>query len=198
MLKELLIASHNQNKISEFKKMLAPYGVAIYSADDFNLPDIEETGTTFAENAALKADASAKLTGKPCLADDSGLCVTALNNAPGIYSARYAPNHDFNLGIAKLLEELNATKSPDRSAHFSCVLALKIPNREIQFFEGRVNGTITFKPRGNNGFGYDPIFMPDGYSKTFAEMTNLEKSQISHRGRALKLFLENILNVTNI
>lgn len=194
MLKELVIASHNQGKIKEFKEMLSPFGVTVYSATDLNLPDVEETGTTFAENAALKAEALAEFCGKPCLADDSGLCVDALNGRPGVYSARYAPNRDFDKAMEMLVGELKESGSADWSAHFSCVLALKVPEQEVRFFEGRVDGRIIENRRGNNGFGFDPVFVPDGYDRTFAEMTADEKTQISHRGRAVKLFLQREFN----
>ncbi|MBQ9234955.1 MAG: RdgB/HAM1 family non-canonical purine NTP pyrophosphatase [Alphaproteobacteria bacterium] len=195
MIKELIIASHNQGKINEFKQLLSPFGVTIYSAAELNLPDVEETGTTFAENAALKAEALAALSARPCMADDSGLCVDALNGAPGVYSARYAPNRNFDLGISKLLSELESTGNTDWSAHFSCVLALKIPQQPIRFYEGRVNGRIIKNRRGDGGFGYDPVFVPEGSTKTFAEMTDSEKSAVSHRGCALRLFLEQEFNV---
>lgn len=194
MLKELVIASHNQGKIKEFKEMLAPFGVTVYSATDLNLPDVEETGTTFAENAALKAEALAEFCGKPCLADDSGLCVDALDGRPGVYSARYAPNRDFDKAMEMLVGELKESGSADWSAHFSCVLALKVPEQEVRFFEGRVDGKIIENRRGNNGFGFDPVFVPNGYDRTFAEMTGDEKTQISHRGRAVKLFLQREFN----
>lgn len=195
MLTELVIASHNQGKIAEFKNMLSPLGVKIYSSAELDLPDVAETGHTFAENARLKAETLSALSGKPCLSDDSGLCVDALNGAPGVYSARYAPNRNFDLAMDKLLQELQATGSADWSAHFSCVLALKIPNQPTMFFEGRVEGKITPDRRGDNGFGYDPIFVPQGYAKTFAEMNPQEKASVSHRGRALKLFLQQVFNV---
>ena len=194
MLKELVIASHNKGKIAEFEKMLAPYNVKIYSANDLNLPDVEETGTTFAENAILKAEELAKLCNKPCLADDSGLCVDALGGRPGVYSARYAPNRDFDKAIAMLIGELKESKSDDWSAHFSCVLALKMPDRDIELFEGRVDGKIIEPRRGENGFGFDPVFVPDGFGRTFAEMSSDEKKKISHRGRAVAKFLQQVFN----
>lgn len=194
MLKELVIASHNKGKIAEFEKMLAPLGVKIYSANDLNLPDVEETGITFAENAILKAEALAKISGKPCLADDSGLCVDALGGRPGVYSARYAPNRDFDKAIVMLVNEIKESKSDDWSAHFSCVLALKRPNKEIELFEGRVDGKIIEHRRGENGFGFDPVFVPDGYEKTFAEMSADDKKKISHRGRAVEKFLQKVIN----
>lgn len=194
MLKELVIASHNKGKIAEFEKMLAPYNVKIYSANDLNLPDVEETGTTFAENAMLKAEELAKLCNKPCLADDSGLCVDALGGRPGVYSARYAPNRDFDKAITMLIGELKESKSDDWSAHFSCVLALKMPDRDIELFEGRVDGKIIEHRRGENGFGFDPVFVPDGFDRTFAEMSSDEKKKISHRGRAVAKFLQQVFN----
>lgn len=195
MLTELVIASHNKGKIAEFRELLSPLGVKIYSSDELNLPDVEETGTTFAENAQIKAETLSALSGKPCLSDDSGLCVDALDGAPGVYSARYAPNRDFDLAITKLLQEMQNSNSDNRSAHFSCVLALKIPDQPTSFFEGRVDGHITLNRRGSNGFGYDPVFIPQGYDKTFAEMDSSEKAAVSHRGRALKLFLQQVFNV---
>jgi XTP/dITP diphosphohydrolase len=198
MLKELVIASHNQGKINEFRQMLSPFGVTVYSAVDLNLPDVDETGTTFAENALLKAEALAAASGKPCLADDSGLCVDALNGRPGVYSARYAPNRDFDKAMQMLIDELKQTGKTDWSAHFSCVLALKIPSEEALLFEGRVDGKIVAERRGCNGFGFDPIFMPEGEMRTFAEMSAEEKKHISHRGRAVAAFLEQCFNGKNI
>ena len=194
MLKELVIASHNKGKIAEFEKMLAPYGVKIYSADDLDLPDVEETGVTFEENAVLKAETLAKICNKPCLADDSGLCVDALDGKPGVYSARYAPNRDFDKAMTMLIDEIKETESKDWSAHFACVLALKEPDKEIDIFEGRVNGKIIEEKRGQNGFGFDPIFMPEGYDRTFAEMDADEKKKISHRGLAVEKFLQKVFN----
>ena len=194
MLKELIIASHNQGKIEEFRQLLSPYGVTVYAATDLNLPDVEETGTTFHENATLKAETLSKLSGKACLADDSGLCVDALNGRPGVYSARYAPNRDFSKGMDMLIDELKNTDSSDWAAHFSCVLALSEPGKETKFFEGRVDGHISPNHRGEGGFGFDPIFVPEGFEKTFAEMTAEQKAGISHRGRAVALFLEKEFN----
>ena len=191
-LKELVIASHNRGKIEEITKMLSPFGVKIFSAEELKLPDVEETGTTFAENAGLKAEQLSAFCGKPCLADDSGLCVDALGGRPGVYSARYAPNRDFDLAMKKLISELEESGNPDWSAHFSCMLALKIPGQECRFFEGRVNGKIISERRGSLGFGFDPIFVPDGFEQTFAEMSGEEKSAISHRGRAFAKFIKEV------
>ncbi len=194
MLKELLIASHNQGKINEFKQMLEPLGVKIYSASELNLPDVEETGTTFRENAAIKAEALSQISGKPCLADDSGLCVDALGGRPGVYSARYAPNRDFDKAMEMLIKELKDSGSDDWSAHFSCVLALKEPNKATRFYEGKVEGHITDNRRGSNGFGFDPIFVPQDYDQTFAEMSSEEKRNLSHRGKAVAAFLQKEFN----
>ena len=187
MFQKLVLASHNQGKIDELSQMLAPYGVKILSARDLKLPDVEETGETFAENAVLKAETISEYTGMPCLADDSGLCVDALDGRPGVYSARYAA--DKNDRINKLIGELRESGKADWSAHFSCVLALKIPHQKTKFFEGRVDGKIIENRRGSEGFGYDPVFVPDGYERTFAEMSKEEKAKISHRGKALLQFI---------
>ncbi len=192
MFKKLVLASHNQGKIDELSQMLAPFGVEIVSARDLNLPDVEETGTTFAENAALKAEALSEYSGLPCLADDSGLCVDALSGRPGVYSARYAADSDAR--IKKLIGELEQSGNPDWSAHFSCVLALKIPGENIRFFEGRVDGRIIAERRGSFGFGFDPVFVPDGFATTFAEMNSAEKAAISHRGRALAKFVQEVFS----
>ena len=187
MFQKLVLASHNQGKIDELSQILAPYGVKILSARDLKLPDVEETGETFAENAALKAETISEYTGMPCLADDSGLCVDALDGRPGVYSARYAA--DNNARINKLIGELRESGKADWSAHFSCVLALKIPHQKTKFFEDRVDGKIIENRRGSEGFGYDPVFVPDGYERTFAEMSKEEKAKISHRGKALLQFI---------
>ncbi len=186
---ELIFASRNQGKIAEITEMLAPLGIKVKSALEMDLPEVEETGTTFEENAALKALEIAKITGVPCLADDSGLCVKALDNRPGVYSARYAPNRNFDLAMDKLLAEIKESCSNDRSAYFACVLVLGFPNGEYKTFEGRVDGVITMQKQGNGGFGFDPVFAPLGYDKTFAELGSDVKNKISHRGRALQKFL---------
>lgn len=198
MLKELVIASHNKGKIAEFEEILKPYGVKVYSADELGLPDVEETGKTFEENAVIKATELAKISGKPCLADDSGLCVDALDGRPGVYSARYAPNRDFEKAMDMLVEEIRQTGSKNWSAHFACVLALKIPDKGVQVFKGRVDGHIVAEKKGLNGFGFDPIFVADGFNRTFAEMSSEEKRAISHRGRAVKKFLQQVVNEKNI
>lgn len=194
-LSEVVFASHNAGKIKEIKELLQPFGINVKSALDIELPDVEETGSTFAENSLLKSQTIAKLTGLPCIADDSGLCVDALNGAPGVYSARYAPNRDFDKGMEKLLAEMAQSPNKSRKAHFSCVISLAFPNGGYELFEGRVDGHIATEKQGNGGFGYDPLFIPDGFAKSFAQMSKDEKNQVSHRGRAvekLKAYLKNL------
>lgn len=193
-LSEVIFASHNAGKIKEIKELLEPLGIKVKSAVDVDLPDVAETGTTFAENSLLKSQTIAKLTGVPCIADDSGLCVDALNGAPGVYSARYAPNRDFVKGMEKLLEEMVQSRNKSRKAHFSCVISLAFPNGEYKLFEGRVNGEIATVPSGDGGFGYDPLFVPEGYDCSFAQMPKSEKNKISHRGRAVAKLLEYLKN----
>lgn len=194
--KEIIFASHNKGKISEIKNILSPYGIKVLSGEDIDIPDVEETGKTFEENAYIKALATAKQQNVPCFADDSGLCVEAMGGKPGIYTARYAPNRDFNKGMDKLLNELAETKSNNRSAHFSCVIVLAYPDGKFKSFEGRVDGNIAHEKMGTAGFGYDPIFIPTGFDISFAEFTEEEKNKISHRGRALQKFV-NYLVETN-
>ena len=195
-LNKILFASHNAGKISEIKNMLQPLGIKVISAADISFPDVEETGTTFAENSLLKSQTIAKALDIPCIADDSGLCVDALNGAPGVYSARYAPNRDFDKGIDKLLAEMEKSSDKSRKAHFSCVVSLAYPDGRYKLFEGRVDGKIAFeKMQGDGGFGYDPVFIPDGYDCSFAQMSKEEKNKISHRGRAMQKFREYLLSL---
>ena len=189
-LKELIFASHNNGKITEITEMLAPLGIMVKSYKDIDFPDVEETGTTFAENSVLKSTQIAKLTGIACIADDSGLCVDALNGAPGVYSARYAPDRNFDKGMDKLLKEISESKSSDRSAHFSCVISLAYPNGKYEVFEGRINGHIAQKKQGTGGFGYDPLFIPEGYNESFAQLGAEIKNKISHRARATQKLLD--------
>lgn len=189
-LEKMVIASHNQGKIAEIREMLNPLGIEVCSANDLNLPDIEETGTTFEENARLKADTLAKISGIACLADDSGLCVDALDGRPGVYSARYAPNRDFDKAMDMLIGELQESGADDWSAHFSCVLALAVPGMKTKIFEGRVEGEITKEKSGTGGFGFDPVFRPEGFDKTFAHFSPEDKAKVSHRGRAFAKLVE--------
>lgn len=184
----LVIASHNAGKVREINELLGPYGMEPVSAGALGLPEPEETGTTFIANAELKALASATASVLPALADDSGLCVSALGGDPGIYSARWAgESKDFALAMRKVQEALEA-QGPDapRDAHFICALSLAWPDGHVESFEGRVDGHIVWPPRGEKGFGYDPIFIPEGHSITFAEMDPAAKHAMSHRADAFR------------
>lgn len=180
----ILIATHNKHKLAEFKNLLEPMGYHIIGADEAGLPDIEETGTTFRSNSALKALAAAKFSGMVTIADDSGLCVHAINNEPGLYSARYAKA---NGGYPAVFEVLLGRLKDDFSAHFECCLCLVRPNETPLFFEGQVFGRLTHDADASvEAFGYDPIFVPDGYDRPFGGLTSEIKNQISHRARALE------------
>ena len=181
----LVIASHNQGKIREIAALMAPFGIAVLSAAALGLPEPEETGITFEENAALKARAAAAGSSLPALADDSGLVVAALGGDPGIYSARWAgPARDFALAMRRVEDGL-AGKT-DRRAHFVAALALAWPDGHVELFRGEAHGTLVWPPRGTRGFGYDPIFLPGGRDLTFGEMDQDEKHRISHRAEAFK------------
>ena len=185
----LVIASHNPGKVKEIAELVRPFGVAVVSAGALGLPEPEETGSSFAENAALKARAAAAAAGLPALADDSGLVVPALDGAPGIYSARWAgPGKDFSVAMEKV-EKALAGKD-DRRAHFACALALAWPDSHVELFEGTVHGSLVWPPRGTRGFGYDPMFLADDRDETFGEMEPAEKHRISHRARAFRLLVE--------
>jgi XTP/dITP diphosphohydrolase len=188
-MKEIIIATRNQGKAEEFASFFGLYGIQVKTLLDLdkNLPDVEETGTTFEENAKIKASEIAALLKQPVLADDSGLVVDALNGAPGIYSARYAgeEKNDEKNNI-KLLEKLQGVPMNKRTARFVCVLAISVPGEDIEYFKGYCEGTIARQAKGNNGFGYDPLFIPEGYSKTMAELTADEKNSISHRNQAFQ------------
>lgn len=187
----LLIASHNQGKVREIGELLATLGFDVKNAAQLGLPEPEETEPTFIGNAVLKARAAAVASGLPSLADDSGLCVTALDGAPGIYSARWAgPNADFATAIARVERELKDQKTKDYSAKFVCTLALVEPGTAPQSFEGEVNGTLIFPPRGSRGFGYDPIFVMDGMTETYGEIDPMLKHSISHRARAFEKLMQ--------
>lgn len=181
----LVIASHNPGKVREIGELLFRFKVEVVSAGELNLPEPEETGMTFAENAALKARAAASGSGLPVLADDSGLCVHALDGEPGIYSARWAgPAKDFTVAMNKVERELQAAGARDRGAAFVCALTLAWPDGAEATFEGRIEGQLIWPPRGTRGFGYDPMFVPEGHDITFGEMDPAAKHAISHRARA--------------
>jgi len=187
----LVIASHNDGKVREINDLLAPLGIEAVSAKKMGLDDPEETGSTFAENASLKAQAAAKASGLPALADDSGLSVTALGGAPGIFSARWAGEpRDFGLAMKKVGTALFDSGTEDFSAKFVCALCLAWPDGHEEIFEGEVHGVLCFPPRGDKGFGYDPIFVPEGYQITFGEMDPDEKHSISHRADAFRKLMK--------
>jgi XTP/dITP diphosphohydrolase len=185
----LLIATHNRGKLEEMADLLAPFGIAVSSAADHGLPEPEETGTSFIENARIKAHAAARATGMPALSDDSGIEITALGGAPGVYTADWAetPNgRDFVMAMTRahdLLEEVGAPHP--RLARFCCTLVLAWPDGHDEVFEGMMPGRIVWPMRGDQGHGYDPIFVPKGYDITFGEMDRWEKNKISHRARAV-------------
>ena len=189
----LVIATHNSGKLKEIAALLAPYGLSCISAGSLGLPEPEETGKTFVENALIKARAAAEASQLPALADDSGLCVAALDGAPGVYTADWAerqwfegaPGRDWYMAMGKV-EGLLAEKGPavDRSAYFACVLAIAWPDGNQAVYEGRASGSLTWPPRGTLGFGYDPVFVPQGGTLTFAELDPEEKHRISHRADA--------------
>jgi XTP/dITP diphosphohydrolase len=191
----LVIASHNQGKVREIRDLLAPFGIEPVSAGELGLPEPKETGTTFAENALIKAQASAEASGLPALSDDSGLEVLALGGRPGVYTADWAerqwfegePGRDWYMAMGKV-EGLLAEQGPDvdRSAAFICTLAVAWPDGHSEIFEGRVSGSLTWPPRGTLGFGYDPVFVPTGGTQTFAEIDPAEKHAISHRADAFQ------------
>jgi XTP/dITP diphosphohydrolase len=188
--KRLVIASHNAGKVREIGDLMAPFGIEVVSAGTLGLPEPEESGTTFEANAALKARAAANAAKLPALADDSGVVVPALGGDPGIYSARWAgPTKDFAVAMRKVEDALAAKSVPgvaDRRASFVAVLALAWPDDHVEMFRGEVHGGLVWPPRGNKGFGYDPMFVPDGYTLTFGEMDPAAKHAISHRARAFQ------------
>ena len=186
----LIVASHNPGKVAEITDLLGPFGIGAVAAGSLGLPEPEETGTTFAANAVLKANA-ALAGGLPALADDSGLAVHALGGAPGIFSARWAgPSRDFGVAMARVHAELG---DRPRGAEFVCVLALAWPDGHIETFEGRTAGRLVWPPRGVRGFGYDPIFVADGHELTFGEMEPEAKHAISHRARAFAQLVDGCL-----
>jgi len=193
-MNQLLIATHNLGKVAEFREMLPDFDIK--SAADFNLPEPEETENTFVGNAILKARAAMEATGLSCLADDSGLAIDALDGDPGIYSARWAEidgRRDFNMAMQQVNEKLDGIKG-DETAHFVAVLALLKPDGTEEVFEGRASGKLCWPPRGEKGFGYDPIFVPNGHDITFAEMEPTFKHGISHRAKAVEKFIAYLKN----
>lgn len=185
--KRIVVASHNAGKVREINELLHPFGLEAVSAADLNLPEPEETEDSFIGNALLKARAAARASGLPALSDDSGLAVDALDGAPGIHSARYAgPDRDFDYAMARLNRDMTASGRPERTARFICALALVWPDGEEVAFEGKVEGEITFPPRGGHGFGYDPVFQPLGHSISFGEMDPAKKHGMSHRADAFR------------
>lgn len=206
--KSMVIATHNAGKLREFRDLLVPFSIDVNSAGELGLPEPEETGATFEENALIKAMAAAKATGMTALSDDSGLCVDALDGAPGVYTADWAIQPDgsrnWQMAMAKVedaLQARGASRPADRKARFVAVLCLCAPDGTAQYFRGEAPGTLVWPPRGSDGFGYDPIFQPDGHARTFGEMSAQEKhgwrpgmeTATSHRARAFQLFAREVL-----
>ncbi|MEU1375785.1 RdgB/HAM1 family non-canonical purine NTP pyrophosphatase [Streptomyces triculaminicus] len=189
-MKRLILATRNAHKVTELRAILAGAGldVELVGADAYpEIPDVKETGVTFAENALLKAHALARATGHPAVADDSGLCVDVLNGAPGIFSARWAGRHgDDKANLDLLLAQLSDIADEHRGAHFACAAALALPDGTERVVEGRLQGTLRHEPAGSGGFGYDPVLQPLGESRTCAQLTAEEKNAISHRGEAFR------------
>jgi XTP/dITP diphosphohydrolase len=183
----LIVASHNEGKVRELAELFAPFGIECISAKSLGLPEPDETGASFTENAVLKAIAAAKVSGMLAIADDSGLEVAALDGAPGINSARWGGQaRDFGLAMQRVHQELEAKGVTEPRANFTCALALALPDGTTHAVEGKVFGTLLWPPRGARGFGYDPIFVPDEYNETFGEMERELKNRLSHRMRAFE------------
>ncbi len=188
---ELVVATHNPGKLREIRALLEPFGVIARSAGELGLEEPEETGVTFIENARIKALATMTASGLPALADDSGLAVAALNGDPGIHSARWAgPDKDFAFAMGQVESRLNETSEKNRNAAFICALTLCWPDGEMTDFEGRVEGNLVWPPRGDKGFGYDPVFIPEGFSETFGEMDQEQKHAMSHRADAFRKLVD--------
>ena len=191
---DIIIASHNEGKVSEIKDLLKNYDLRTLASSDLGIDEPEENGLSFEENALIKASTTSMLSKTVSISDDSGLCVNALNGEPGIYSARWAgPKKDFLYAANKIQESLLKIEAVDYSAYFICVLAVSWPDGDYRIYKGRVDGTLSFPPRGKNGFGYDPIFIPLGYESTFDEMDPQFKHSISHRNHAFNLFSKELL-----
>ncbi|MEC8631759.1 MAG: RdgB/HAM1 family non-canonical purine NTP pyrophosphatase [Pseudomonadota bacterium] len=192
--KQLLVATHNKGKLEEIADLLSPFGITVTSAADHNLPEPEETETTFVGNARIKAHAAAKATGLPALSDDSGITIDGLNGAPGVYTADWAETEtgrDFVMAMTRAWDELEAVNAPTpRTAQFRCTFVLAWPDGHDEVFEGAMPGQLVWPMRGDQGHGYDPIFQPDGYDITFGEMDRWEKNKISHRARAFEQLIQ--------
>jgi XTP/dITP diphosphohydrolase len=187
----LVVASHNPGKVREIAELIAPWKLQAISVGELGLPEPDETEPTFIGNALLKARAAAHGAQLPALADDSGLCVEALDGAPGIYSARWAgPTKDFSLAMEDVNRRMQASGRSSRAAWYICALAIAWPDGVEASFEGRIDGTLVWPPRGTRGFGYDPMFVPEGHSLTFGEMEPGAKHAMSHRARAFRQFVE--------
>ncbi len=195
--KDLVIATHNAGKLAEFRELLAPYGINVISAGDLGLEEPEETESTFAGNARIKAHFAARESGLPALSDDSGICVEALDGAPGVHTADWAETpegRNFPMAMKKVWDLLEAQNAPEpRRACFICTLCLAWPDGHDEIFEGRVDGRLVWPMRGDHGFGFDPIFLPDGESQTFGEMNPAQKKEISHRSDAFRKLIRNCL-----
>lgn len=203
--KKIVVASHNEGKLREFADLMGPFGLEAKSAKEFGLPEPDETGTTFEENAYIKAFAAASATGLPSLSDDSGLVIDALGGAPGVYTANWAETpdgtRDFGLAMQRAevaMQEVGAVEPAQRTGRFVAVICLAWPDGEAEYFRGEAEGTLVWPPRGDSGFGYDPVFLPEGQSRTFGEMTAEEKhgwkpgqaTALSHRARAFQKFAQ--------
>lgn len=185
MPQTLIFATHNENKLREVRQMLEPIGVTVLGGNDCHLPDVDETGTSFEENALLKAFAGVKATGKPVLAEDSGICIEPLDGAPGIYAARFAQKHG---GFPAVFDVINEQigDNPNRNAYYVCVMVLAYSETDYHIFKGYMYGTLAHHATGNDGFGYDPIFIPEGMETTLGHIDSVVKNKISHRYKALK------------
>jgi XTP/dITP diphosphohydrolase len=200
MSHKLVLATRNQGKIVEFRRILeelSPGAIELIGVDQFpDLVDVEETGTTFEENSLLKARYTSQMTGLPAISDDSGLCIDALNGAPGIFSARWAGEHGNDLAnLEKVLDQLKDIDDENRSAHFMCVASLVLPDGREQVAEGRFDGHILRKPVGDKGFGYDPIFQPLGMEISSAQMSAEDKDLVSHRGKSLRALAPHVIHL---
>ncbi|MER9897415.1 RdgB/HAM1 family non-canonical purine NTP pyrophosphatase [Mesorhizobium sp. M0130] len=202
---KIVVASHNAGKLREFADLMAPFGIEAKSAKEYGLPEPDETGTTFEQNALIKALAAAKATGLPALSDDSGLCVDALDGAPGVYTANWAEtpdgSRDFGMAMQRTevaLQEVGAITPAQRKGRFVAIICMAFPDGQAEYFRGEVEGTLVWPPRGELGFGYDPVFLPNGFEKTFGEMSAEEKhgwkpgqpTALSHRARAFQKFAQ--------